>query len=478
MRVTQAENLLDSSRTCTGNCSICQVKICAEQSCSTNKKNKIIFPEDFVPENMAEASGSQDYGMAFDIGTTTVVGMLWDLHTHALVDTEACTNYQSMHGPDVISRIQFCMQDRAHTKLLQTKIIQCLNDILAAICTRSAIQPEQVSQVTLVGNTTMSHLVLGICPESLALAPFTPVFRDAQTRFARELGILTNPNAKVYLLPNIAGFVGSDTVGLILATRMDQYTGCHLAIDIGTNGEIVAVKDGKMIACSTAAGPAFEGASIYHGMRAVPGAIEAVRIENGQVCLQTIENRTPLGLCGSGLLDTIAQLLEASILEPNGRMLTCKEAILAGIPSTLAKRIISTEAGLAFLLAYKESGEPLFLSQQDIREVQLAKGAILAGIQTLMKALDISAESIDSILLAGAFGNYLDKQSALRIGLLPPVAAAKIISVGNAAGAGASMALLSDCEKERAIQVAKHTQHMELSMNTDFQEFFISAMSF
>ncbi len=443
---------------------------------SVRKKNMIKLPENFTSEKAP--STSRCYGVAFDIGTTTVVGMLWNLINHTIVDTEARTNYQTTHGADVISRIQFCMKNPSHTKLMQEKVIQCLNDILEDIYIRNHIQPKQVSEVTLVGNTTMSHLILGISPESLAFAPFTPVFCEAQMLSAKELGIWVNPGANVFLLPNIAGHVGSDIVGMLLSTRIYQYSGCHIAIDIGTNGEIVAIKDGKMVTCSTAAGPAFEGASIYHGMRAASGAIESVQIENGDVFIKTIDDMTPVGLCGSGLIDAVAQLLEARIIESNGRILTCKEAILAGVPSSLAKRIITTKAGLSFVLAHNESDEPIVLTQQDIREVQLAKGAILAGIKTLMKTLDITTESINSILLAGAFGNYINKQSALRIGLFPQVPIEKIISVGNAAGTGSSMALLSDTEKEIAIQLAKTTEHIELSMNMDFQEFYISAMSF
>ena len=445
---------------------------------SARKKNMITLPEDFTSEKTNAFSTSHCYGVAFDIGTTTVVGMLWNLSNCTLIDTDARTNYQCIHGSDVISRIQFCMEEPSHTKLMQEKVIQCLNDILKDIYIRNHIPPEQVSDVTLVGNTTMSHLVLGINPESLAHTPFAPSFCNAQTRSAKELGILVNPEASIFLLPNIAGHVGSDIVGMILSTHIYQYSGCHIAIDIGTNGEIVAIKDGKMITCSTAAGPAFEGASIYHGMRAASGAIESVRIENGDILIKTVDDMAPIGLCGSGLIDAVAQLLESKIVKPTGRMLTRAEAILSGVPSTLAKRIITTEAGLSFVLAYNESNRPIFVTQQDIREVQLAKGAILAGIQTLMKTLDIYAQSIDSILLAGAFGNYINKQSALRIGLLPQVPIEKIISVGNAAGVGASMALLSDREKEISIQAAKNTEHIELSTNMDFQEFFISAMSF
>lgn len=418
------------------------------------------------------------YGIAFDIGTTTVVGMLWNLHTNTLVDVEARTNYQSVYGADVISRIQFCNEAPEHLTLMQDKVIQCFNDILEDIYVRNQILPNHVYDVTIVGNTTMSHIVYGVHPKSMARTPFAPVFCSAQAQNASNLGIHVNPNAGVYLLPNIAGHVGSDIVGMTLAVQMDSLKGSHIAIDIGTNGEVVAIKDGQMLTCSTAAGPAFEGATIYHGMRAASGAIEKVTISKNDVILQTIDDVPPIGICGSGLIDAIAQLLESGIIDPSGRMLTSEEALAAGISSDLTRRITDTKQGLAFILSYSDQGDNILLTQQDVREVQLAKGAILAGILTLMKTLHMTVHDIDSILLAGAFGNYIQKESALHISLLPQVDIHKIISVGNAAGAGSSMALLSDKERRHASEIAARTQHIELSMNMDFQEYYMSAMTF
>ncbi len=457
----------------------------------TQKKQMTNLPEDFVPE--IRITSTPCYGVAFDIGTTTVVGMLWNLKSNTLVDVEARTNYQSVHGSDVISRIQFCNQEDSHTALMHKKVILCFNDILEDIFVRNQILPQHVYDVTIVGNTTMSHLVLGVHPKSLARTPFVPVFCDAQNLTAHELGIKVNPRANVFLLPNIAGHVGSDIVGMMLATHIYKLDGCHIAIDIGTNGEIVAIKDGKLLTCSTAAGPAFEGASIHHGMRAAAGAIETVSIQGNQVSIQTIDNAAPIGICGSGLIDAVAELLNTGIIEPNGRMLTYQEAITKGIPVKLAKRIISFEQQPAFILTYPQSmplsalsetsaccdfEHVILLTQQDIRKVQLAKGAILAGMQTLMKTLSMTENDIDTIMLAGAFGNYIDKKSALRIGLFPQIMEEKIISVGNAAGTGASMGLFSASERQTASEFGKKTEHIELSMNMDFQEFYMYAMTF
>ncbi len=454
---------------------------------STRKKRMTNLPKDFIPETRITSTHlnfssitaeSSCYGVAFDIGTTTVVGMLWNLKTNTLVDVETRTNYQSVYGSDVISRIQFCNQDASHTALMQEKVILCFNDILDDIYVRNHILPQQVYDVTIVGNTTMSHLVLGVHPKPLARYPFKPVFTGVQTRTAEELGIAVNPQANVFLLPNIAGHVGSDIVGMMLSTYIYKLDGCHIAIDIGTNGEVVAINNGKLLTCSTAAGPAFEGASIHHGMRAASGSIEAISIACNEVFIKTIDNAPPIGLCGSGLIDAVAELLNTGIIEPGGRMITADEAIDNGIPMQLAKRIISFEKHPAFVLAYRDFDDDIILTQQDIREVQLAKGAILAGIQTLMKTLDVKETEIDSILLAGAFGNYINKKSALRIGLFPNISIDKIISVGNAAGAGASMALLADSERRIASEIASKTNHIELSKNMDFQEFYMYAMAF
>lgn len=418
------------------------------------------------------------FGIAFDIGTTTVVGMLWDLIHNTLVDVEAKTNYQSLYGADVISRIQFCIEERAHLLTMREKVVACMNDILEDIYVRNHISPADVCDVTMVGNTTMSHLAFQVTPRPMSRTPFAPVFRAAQTMKAEGLGLGVNPRANVYLLPNIAGHVGSDIVAMMLAVGFDTLEGGHIAIDIGTNGEVVAKKDGRMVCCSTAAGPAFEGGTIRNGMRAAPGAIERVRIDGEQLTVKSIDDASPIGICGSGLIDAVASLLTAGVIEKNGRMLHIEEAVARRIPTRLAKRITTLDNAPAFLLARGEDGNEIFLTQQDVREVQLAKGAILAGILTLMKNLSLSIEQIDSIMLAGAFGNYIDKESALRIGMLPQVPIETIISIGNSAGTGASMALLSTVERLRASNISVRTEHIELSTNMDFQEFYVDAMRF
>ena len=423
-------------------------------------------------------SSNECYGIAFDIGTTTVVGMLWNLATGELVDVEARTNYQSLYGADVISRIQYTLEHDNGLHVLQTKVVQCFNDILDEICERSEINPLHIYDATIVGNTTMSHLCFGVTPRSMSRTPFAPVFCEAQDMQARELGVNINPCANMHLLPNIAGHVGSDIVGMMLTIGADSLSGSHVAIDIGTNGEVVAVKDGKMMCCSTAAGPAFEGATIRHGMRAAAGAIERVRVTDGDIEIDTIDDAQAVGICGSGLIDAVAVLLETGVVDDLGKMVSKEEALQAGIPEAIANRIVGSGLDAYFILAPREGLDDIVLTQNDIREVQLAKGAILAGIQTLMKILEIPKEELDSIKLAGAFGNYIDKRSALRIGLLPQIDEERIVSVGNAAGVGSCMALINKEERAHADAIARATTHVELSRNEDFQDFYIMAMTF
>ncbi len=418
------------------------------------------------------------FGVSFDIGTTTVVGMLWNLETGELVDVESRTNYQSLYGADVISRISYSMASKQKLETMRAKVLQCCNEILDEMCDRSKVDRQRIYDATFDGNTTMTHLALGVTARSMSRAPFAPVFCEGQNLPASMLGLNVNPCANAYFLPIIAGHVGGDIVGMMIAANIDGIEGSHVALDIGTNGEVVAVKDGKMVCCSTAAGPAFEGATISQGMRAAPGAIERVSIDDSGVSVGTIDDEPAEGICGSGLIDAVAALLDCGVVTPNGKMLSRREAQGAGISEAIAQCILSDGVELRFRLAEREDADDIALTQQDVREVQLAKGAILAGIQTLMKELDMSLEEIDSIMLAGAFGNYISKRSALRIGLLPQVGEDRVVPIGNAAGVGCCMALLSAEEREHAAKVARATRHVELSHNMDFEEFYAMAMLF
>lgn len=421
----------------------------------------------------------RSYGLAIDIGTTTTVAYLMDLNTGKAIASSALTNPQKAYGADVISRITHASKGPQELKELQDLVIGGLNEIIADIIKQTGVKREEIYEAVVVSNTTMSHLFMGIDPTYLAPAPFIPVFRQGIQVEARELGLNILETGHVFLVPNIAGYVGADTVGVMVAAKMDKLEGNTLAIDIGTNGELVLMGKDRILTCSTAAGPAFEGAEIKYGMRAADGAIERVRITE-DVELETISHQKPIGICGSGLIDAIGEMARTGVIHDTGRIVSKPEE-LEKLPPKVAERIIKTEEGYEFVLAWaKDSGigQNIVLTQKDIRELQLAKAAIRAGVSILMKDLGISLEELDRVLLAGAFGNYISKASALQIGLLPNIPMEKIDTVGNAAGDGAKMILLSHVERKRAHDLAQRSDHIELSTRIDFQEEFVDALSF
>ncbi|HWQ79063.1 MAG TPA: ASKHA domain-containing protein [Anaerovoracaceae bacterium] len=446
---------------------------------TTNRKTKLIYlPDSFRPQAEEAEDGREKYGIAFDIGTTTVVGMLWGLSKAKLVDVIALTNPQSAYGADVISRITYSMNGPEHLKLLTDKVRDCLNEIIRQITLRHSIDPQDITKAVTVGNTTMSHLFLGVDPSSLARSPFNPAFSGPVEKTAGELGLLMNPSSAIDLLPNIAGHVGSDIVGVLLASEIKKLSGLRLAIDIGTNGEIILAHDGRILVCSTAAGPAFEGARIRQGMRAASGSIEHVRIENGDVRIRVIDNAEPIGICGSGLIDAVAQMLDAGLINFKGNILSTEDAAARGMSPELVSRLRKGEEGNEFVLAWKDDGGDISITQKDIREVQLAKGAIYGGIAILIQCMGADSSQLEEIMLAGAFGSYLNKRSILRIGMVPDVGEDKIKHIGNAAGVGACMALLSAEEKEKAAMQSKEAEHIELAGHPDFEREYVSAMFF
>jgi uncharacterized 2Fe-2S/4Fe-4S cluster protein (DUF4445 family) len=423
-------------------------------------------------------SSQKLYGIAVDIGTTSVVVALMDLITGDTLGIASAGNPQATFGADVIARIDHATHNPDGLEQLNRRVVQAINRLTEKLAKEVGISPQEIYQMTMVGNTTMTHLFLKADPTHLATAPFIPVVSEAVQVEAKELGINIAPHALVYVTPSIAGYVGGDTVGVIMSTDIYQKEGIYLAIDIGTNGEIVLTKNGTIISCSTAAGPAFEGAQIRFGMRAAQGAIERVVIKE-DVEIKVIGNQPARGICGSGLMDAVAEMVQAGVIESNGRLLTREKA--GHLPSTLQERLgTSEEYGAYFVLSYPENGlgEEVVLTQKDIRELQLAKAAIAAGIQVLLEQFDLTAQDIDEVLLAGAFGSYINKFSALGIGLLPPISPDKIKSVGNAAGAGARKFLISEEIRREAEIVARRVKHLELSCRADFQDRFVSLLGF
>jgi uncharacterized 2Fe-2S/4Fe-4S cluster protein (DUF4445 family) len=418
------------------------------------------------------------FGIAVDIGTTSVVVALMDLITGDTLGVASASNPQATFVADVIARIDHVIQNPEGLNQLNRRVIQTINRLTAKLAKDNNILPEEIYQMTVVGNTTMTHLFLKADPTNLATSPFIPVVSKAVQAEAKDLNIDIAPHGKVYVVPCIAGYVGGDTIGVIMSTDIYKKQGTYLAIDIGTNGEIVLAKDGEMISCSTAAGPAFEGAQIRYGMRAANGAIEKVVITD-DVEIKVIGNQPAKGICGSGLMDAVAEMIKAGVIEPGGRLLSPEDA--GHLSPALQKRLGNNEEyGAYFILAYQEDnlGEEVVLTQKDIRELQLAKAAIAAGIQVLLDQLNLTVQEIDEVLLAGAFGSYINKYSALGIGLLPPTEPDKIKSVGNAAGTGARMALISQEIRREAEKVARRVKHLELSCREDFQDRFVKNLSF
>ncbi len=418
------------------------------------------------------------FGIAFDIGTTTVVGSLLDLTTGHEAAIGARTNPQVAFGDDVVARITYASEGDG-LRELQARIVECLNDIVAEVTARAGIPREAVYELTTVGNTTMNHLLLGLDPSHIAQMPFPAVIRAAMSVSAAELGIAVHPRARLYAMPNIAGFVGGDTVGVILAANLPACRKPTLAVDIGTNGEMVLGTGKRLIACSTAAGPAFEGARIRFGMRAADGAIEQVRFGD-DVETSLIGESPARGLCGSALIDAVAELLRAGILEPSGRMRGPGE-LPRKLPRAIRRRVVAGERGNDFILAHATEtslGTPILLTQGDVRQVQLAKGAIRAGIEVLMAELRLDDGDLDAILLAGGFGNFIRRRNALRIGLLPPVEHQRIHFIGNGALVGAKMALACADYRVQADALSRQVEYLELGGLPQFQSHFAEAMLF
>lgn len=466
---------LKSTVKCSGICSECgKCKGANLIKDAHGRKTKLVtFPGDF-----ASQTGRPGYGIAFDIGTTTVVAMLWNLETGKELGAAACTNPQNEFGADVISRITYCDSDPAKLANIRAKILEGLNGLTKELSTKFNIDTNEIRQVTVGGNTTMSHIFAGYDPASLARAPFAPMYTGTLQLNQPDLGILVSDQAQITLLPNIAGHVGGDITAGIVATRILDEKELTLFLDIGTNGEIVLAGDGVAMTCSTAAGPAFEGATIRNGMRAAPGAIEKVQIKDGEVFIKTVDDAEPVGICGSGIIDVMAEMLGAGLINFKGRLASAEDLEKIHPGSPLSQRLVNTEDGREFILVYKEDGENIVVTQKDIREVQLAKGAVAAGISIMLNRMDKKPTDIHKIIIAGAFGNFIHKESAVAIGLIPSLPMNKIVSAGNTAGAGVSMALMSENEMALAKSVPTRVQHIELASCSDFQDEYMKALAF
>ena len=409
------------------------------------------------------------FGVAFDVGTTTLVGTLMNLRTGMAAAVSSTLNGQAPFGADVISRISHAMNGTESLEELKTAVVSTMNGILDELYREAGVSPGRTYEAVVVGNVTMLHLLLGIDPTPISMMPFTPTFMDALSVPAREVGLRIHPEGYIQTLPALGAYVGADIVSGVLATGIAREDKIRVFVDVGTNGEIVIGSSQRTLATAAPAGPAFEGSQIKCGMRATDGAIEGVTLGD-TVELQVIGGDVPAqGLCGSGLVDAVAQLLNVGLLDHSGRMLSAAEAG----DHPLAARLIEVEGVKAFLLA-----EGVYLSQRDVRELQFAKGSIATGIKVLMDILGVSAADLDEIFLGGSFGSYLNPESAKIIGLVPPVDVDKIIAVGNSAGEGAKIALLSYRERQVAFELPSRIEYVELSGRTDFNDSFVSVLRF
>jgi len=414
-----------------------------------------------------------NYGIAFDIGTTTIVGYLINLDNGKVYSLASKLNSQTAYGEDVITRLSFIKNDENGLQKLNLTVLNDLNNIISKVCEKSKIKSSQIYEATIVGNSVMHHIFLNLDPINIGLSPFIPVIQKGMNIKARTLNLKISKNGYVYTVPIIAGFVGADTVGVILSSNINSQKDLTLAIDIGTNGEIILGNRKFLATGSCAAGSALEGAHISDGMRAAAGAIDTIKIapQNFDVSYSTIKNKKPIGICGSGLVDAIAEMLRSKILTRSGNF--NKEFIDQ-------ERILKRNNNIEFIIAKREEtsiGKEIKISQNDIRQIQMAKAAFYSGTRLILKHLDTKLE-IKRVFLAGAFGNYINKYNAKFIGMIPDISDENIFQIGNAAGTGAQSLLLNKDLREKVKKLLKKIQYIEIATKEEFQKEFTNAMYF
>lgn len=409
-------------------------------------------------------------GLAVDLGTTNIGAWLVDLRTGRTLRTMGFENPQGVCGADVITRLGYARKSPAALAEIQKLVIDRLNEAARELTEEFGGQPELITDVVVAGNTAMHHLFVGLPVDFLSGVPFIPAVSGSIDIKARELGLRVMPGAYVHMLPNIAGFVGGDHTAVLLAIASGQEQQTVIALDIGTNTEISLIHQGKVSSVSCPSGPALEGGHIRCGMRSAPGAVENVRIQGNEVQLQTIDDQAPVGICGSGVLDIVAQLHLNGITTMTGMMKT-------GHPRV---RKPEGQRDLEFVLADEEraNGQAVVFTQSDVRSVQLAKGAIMAGVRILLEDAGLTETQLDQVIIAGAFGNYIDIGSSIAIGMLPDLPLERFAQVGNAAGIGAKLALVSHAHRSEAETIAASSHYIELSGSQRFNKIFMNSMQF
>jgi uncharacterized 2Fe-2S/4Fe-4S cluster protein (DUF4445 family) len=411
------------------------------------------------------------FAIAFDLGTTTVVATLLDLDSGQPAAVRSMLNRQQPHGADVITRISATMMDSEALGTLRDHAHATLAELTHEVCADGDVDPREVYEITVCGNVTMMHLALGIDPEPLSMAPFVVSTHSFPALTAAEFGVEVHPRAPAFVFPSLGAYVGGDIVSGMLATGLTRDRRLRLFIDVGTNSEIALGSNERVLATAAPAGPAFEAAQIKCGMRAADGAIEGLKIVDDELELEVIGDVEPAGICGSGLVDAVAELVHSGLLDPSGRFIPDEQAAVE-YPG-LAGRLTNIGEERVFMLA-----DSVFLSQRDVRELQFAKASIATGWNILLRELGVAPDEITQVLLAGSFGAYLTPLSAVRIGLVPALALPRIVSAGNVAGEGAKIAALSLRERAEAYSILREVEYVELSGRADFNDLFIDQLAF
>ena len=428
--------------------------------------NKVIA---FEPGNTVK----ENFGIAFDIGTTTIVGYLINLNNGKTYSIASKLNPQTAYGEDVITRITYIKDNEDGLKKLNSMVVEALNEIILKNCAKAKIQSNQIYEATIVGNSVMHHISLGLNPINIGLSPYIPIVQHGLNVKSKELNLNISRQGNVYILPIIAGFVGADTMGVILSSHIDEEKDLTLIIDIGTNGEIILGNKKILATGSCAAGSALEGAHIKDGMRAAAGAIDCIKIDpkDFSASYTTIKDKKAIGICGSGLIDAVSEMLKSKIITRSGNF--NKEFVGH-------ERIVKSDKNIEFIIARKDEKnliKDIKISQKDIRELQMAKAAFYSGTKVILKYLNVNRE-IKQVFLAGAFGNYINKENAKFIGMIPDIPSEKIFQIGNAAGIGAQNCLLNKELRNKAENLLKNIKYIEIATKQEFQKEYAEAMYF
>ena len=437
----------------------------------------VICDEDLIDLEPGDTTDRR-FAIAFDLGTTTVVATLVDLESGQPAAVRSMLNRQQPFGADVITRISTTMLDPQALSTLQERAHETMAELTEEVCAEAGVDPAEIYEITVCGNVTMMQLALGIDPEPLSMAPFIVAAHSFPSARARDFGVQVHPRAPAFIFPSLGAYVGGDIVAGMLATGLTRDRRLRMFIDVGTNSEIAVGSNERVLACAAPAGPAFEAAQIKCGMRAAEGAIEGVRIDDDDIGLEVIGSTDAVGICGSGLVDAVAELVRCELLDHTGRFVP--DELAAEIHPGLASRLTRVGKERVFVLHWRgdDPSASVFLSQRDVRELQFAKASIATGWHILLRELGIEAGDISQVLLAGSFGAYLTPLSAVRIGLVPKLALPRIISAGNVAGEGAKIATLSYRERAETQSILREVEYVELSGRADFNDLFVDQLAF